>query len=243
MSHKSDESSEDEFQPVDQHKKERLASKSFHNSISELINHIGRHHSMRFSLQAVCDEYKFEKRRFYDVVNVFEAIGCCKKIDANHMLWYGIINVKKHIKRLLKKHISAPLDTPIEELFMIDKTLSISSLTNSYMFSFITLQTRELNIRDLSLFLSKYNGRYKSTLCKMYQITHILRAMGILEQNRTQGISIIREEYYSSMQIPTSNQVVHPFSIQSLLNDEEHEQNIPNVLDYRRKLYHDSVVA
>jgi hypothetical protein len=47
---------------------------------------------------------------------------------------------------------------------------------------FPALRTLEINLRELSAFFSRETKRFKTTLCKLYQITLILGALDIMER-------------------------------------------------------------
>lgn len=222
-------------------KARKNANGSFQERIKKLIDHFNKSHSSELSLQSICERYSFERRRFYDVINILEGIGCIKKLDSDRMIWYGIGNVKKNIKRLVKKHVSAPANEPIQNLLKISKTCSIISLTNTYMLSFIALQTREVSLMELANIIAQFNKRYKSTLCKLYQISQIMRAMGVVEFNSRQGLPRLTEDYYNLIMIPEDNNNARPFSIQWILEKDEQCISMPNILDQRRKLFRQCV--
>lgn len=213
----------------------------FQENIQRLVEHFNKIRNTQINLQAICDKYGFERRRFYDIVNVLEKIGCSRKIDSDRIIWYGLRNVKKYIKSLVKIHSSSPPNASIQSLLKIEKSLSIVSLTNTYLLSFIVLQTQEINMRELANLLSKYNKSSKSTLCKLYQTTQILRALGIIDPISQQGITRISDEIFAIMKIEDPCDSSSPFSIQSLLNDDNTKVTLPNVLDFRRKLFHEAL--
>jgi hypothetical protein len=61
--------------------------------------------------------------------------------------------------------------------------------------SFIAQGKQAMNIKKLAALLSRKNGRFRTTLCKLYQITHILEAVGIMEKSAVTGEVILRKEY------------------------------------------------
>lgn len=234
---------QDEFVPPRRLRSKRSKDGSFQESIKRLIDHFNKIKTSQINLHAICDKYSFERRRFYDVVNVLEGIGCGRKLDSDRMVWYSLGNVKKHIRKLVQMHILAPPNASIETLLKIDTTLSIVSLTNTYLLTFIALQTKEINIRELAKLLAKYNNRFKSTLCKLYQTTQILRALGIFDSTIQQGQTVISDEIFELMRLNEPILACRPFSIQSLLNCEEPDIKFPSILDQRRRLYSEAIAA
>ena len=65
--------------------------------------------------------------------------------------------------------------------------------------------------------LSKENGRYKTTLCKLYQISFILESVGIVfkDEKKTGQIYIDKKYYDSQKEI---NDQSEAYSVSSLLS-------------------------
>jgi hypothetical protein len=99
------------------------------------------------------------------------------------------------------------------------------------MLCFLCLRRQTLDIRNIGLFLCRKNGRYKSTLCKLYQVAHILEAAGVLVKAETPGEITVPNEFFVPIDLKTSASE-NPFAIRSLLNKEEDDQG--KVIERRR---------
>jgi hypothetical protein len=93
-----------------------------------------------------------------------------------------------------------------------------------FLLCFLSLRKPTLFIKQVSRFLSRKSGRYKSTLCKLYQISHILEAAGILERSNIPGEITIISRFFAPIDINIPEEGVSPFAINSLLNREKPEE-------------------
>jgi hypothetical protein len=177
----------------------------------------------------VCQQYNIQKRRLCDVIIVLEKVGMCQKTTADTLTWLGIVNVPYYVSNLIDTACRIDRSICYSKLFGASKQISISSITESFILCFFTFQKASLNIKQLALFLSRENGRYKTTLCKLYQVTHILEAAGIIEKSIIPGEFAIIPNAFRSKQKMIPEQVISrnnytpslpasPHSIESLLN-------------------------
>jgi hypothetical protein len=73
--------------------------------------------------------------------------------------------------------------------------ICVAGLTVGLIGCFIAHNKRIMNIKKLALILSRKNGRFKTTLCKLYQVIHILEALGVMEKSDITGEVVLRSEY------------------------------------------------
>ena len=152
---------------------------NFASSIKKFINYVEETPNSTCSLISLCREFNFQRRRFYDVINVLEALNFCKKTGVDEMVWYGRTSFRKFISAL--KHSTTKEDDKLEQC------ISISSLTVRFIKSFFLFNNQILSIKDIGSFLSRENGRVKTTTCKLYQISHILEAAAVVEKTVMPG--------------------------------------------------------
>jgi hypothetical protein len=172
------------------------------------------------SIRSIITQFGFQQRRLYDVTNVLIAIGCCTKISPESIFWHGLSRIRP---TLLKIQSQVRVDhsyAPLEEIIRSDPMISISKLTVALLLCFLTLRTQSLDIKQVGKFLARMSGRYKSTLCKLYQIAHILEASGIVERSITPGEITLLSRFYVPMDFNRCETVEtrDPFSIEALLN-------------------------
>ena len=160
-----------------------------------------------FCISHVCEEYNIQKRRLYDVINVLESVGCIKKTTVDAFHWAGFGNIPHTINKLLESFGFPNTSLLYSKLFSYNQHISIATLTQYFIICFFIFHRPSLDIKQVALFLSKENGRYKTTLCKLYQVTHILESAGIIEKSVIPGeLSIVP----TILQPQTSNQYFIP---------------------------------
>ena len=143
-------------------------------------------------------KYEMERRRFYDIINVLDAIDYCKKIDSDSFIWKGKEFAEMKIKELATIRGVFNSSKTLEEIFPSKKCISITQISIDLLLMFSALQIRTIDLKALSCFLSRSNGRDKTMICKLYQSAAIFELVGILEKTKNSGEFRICEEFYSS---------------------------------------------
>jgi len=194
---------------------------SFRSLIQEFIKHAESTLTEFYSISQICIQFGFQRRRLYDVIHVFETIGMVKKSSVDRFQWFG----RNGLKPLTGNFLHA--DNSFNQLNS-PSFISMSSLTHALLSSFVFFQKKSLDIKQIAMFLSKYNGRYKTTLCKLYQITHILEAASIVRKSEVPGqITILLPPFIESPKVIQVFKPIHSLcdsdtfkilSIDSLLN-------------------------
>jgi hypothetical protein len=192
---------------------------TFRNSIQAFVRLGESNPPSEYAINRLLCEFGFQKRRLYDVTSVLAAIGCCRKISVDSIFWAGLAKVPPALTKLQR---DAGADTPVHELDHVIRsqaTVSIARLTVSFMLCFLVLREPTLDIKVVSRYLSRKTGRDKSTLCKLYQIAHILEASGVLTRCFVPGQLRIVDRFF----VPIGTRAIdpkqtNPFAIDSLLN-------------------------
>lgn len=199
-------------------------SDEFKTSIRLFIQHLELNEGEQ-SITAPSIALGIKRRRLYDVVNVFESIGCCKKCALDSVIWIGKSNIKSTFEILIKqKNLFNPKNS-LADLFPIDQCIGVSHLTTSFVLLFYALKTDHLDLRYVAHFFSRKSSRYKTTLCKLYQISYIMNAIELV--NRTSQVCevVISNGYFNVDIIPDINDTAKDLvSIQSLLINNENEE-------------------
>ena len=189
-----------------------------------------------FCISQVCEEYKIQRRRLYDVINVLESVGCIKKTTVDAFQWAGFSNIPQTINKLLESFGYPNSAFLYSKLFSHNQHISIATLTQYFLICFFVFNRPSLDIKQVAIFLSKENGRYKTTLCKLYQVTHILESAGIIEKSIIPGElslvpSIFKPQTVSiqnTLSIPQATHVTPPQS-PILANDSHPEPSILSI--------------
>ena len=156
---------------------------SFKLSIYNFVTFADMHSYCTFTMTYLCEKFGFQKRRLYDVINVFEAIGMCKKTTVDTVLWIGRFAIASKINKMKDKCQSASQDLIVSN----EKCISISHLTTALINSFIINNSQIVDLKTVASLFSQGNNRFKTTLCKLYQISHILEAAKIVCKTESPG--------------------------------------------------------
>jgi hypothetical protein len=158
-------------------------NETFRSCIQDLVKHAEARVPEEYSVTFLIATFHLQKRRMYDVMSVLSAIGCSQRGTGDVLIWNGFVNVRATFHKLQKEAHADSADATLNEIVGCQSDVSISGLTVAFILCFLALQRCKLDIKHISRYLSRYSGREKSTLCKLYQIAHILDAAGVLERS------------------------------------------------------------
>jgi hypothetical protein len=173
-----------------------------------------------YPIPRLLSEFGFQKRRLYDVLSVLAAVGCCQKVSADSVVWLGLSNVPRTFQAI---QIESGADSPIATLDQVvepQTSVSISKLTVGFVLCFLAMRQQTLDIKHISRYLSRRTARHKSTLCKLYQIAHILEAAGIVAKGTAPGQLAITPKFFCLAELRNPDGP-NPFAIGAILNRRE----------------------
>ncbi|OHS93775.1 hypothetical protein TRFO_11576 [Tritrichomonas foetus] len=204
---------------------------SFRCSIRNFVNRVKMDKFPVYTMTQMCSDFGFHKRRLYDAINVFEAIGCCKKTSVDTIIWNGVKLIPEFLEKSYREDFLFNDDkTDLDVLFNNKTSISISHLTVAFIMCFLAMETQSLNIKKIASFLSMNNGRTKTTLCKLYQITHILDSLDVIEKSSIPGEVTLLRPYYTDFTEFSAN--INTLSSVTI----EHDDNIDNPLSLKNLL-------
>ena len=167
------------------------------------------------------NSYGISRRRLYDIVNIFESIGCCKKSQHESVIWIGKSNIKNKFESIIQSKNLYNYETSLVDLFPEDECVGIANLTTSLVLLFYALKTDKLDLRYASHFLARKPTRLKTTLNKVYQIAHIMSAVDLMKKTSEIGIVYISNELINIDIISSKIEKASKFgTIQSFLNND-----------------------
>jgi hypothetical protein len=187
----------------------------FRSSIQALVMQLERDTTKPHSIPQFCRRFQVKRRRLYDVINVFTAIGCATREGLDALMWHGRDQALTFLKEASGEMQIQNPDKTLGELFPTDRCVALPSLTVSYMLLFGALQVETLDLRHVSSFFSRDTVRYKSTLCKLYQITLILGAMEMVQ--RTPNVCEVKIQSPFGREL-AEVEYINPMAIERLLN-------------------------
>jgi hypothetical protein len=169
------------------------------------------------SISNLIPQFQFQKRRLCDVLCVLSALGCCQKRNSNAVQWNGFHNIPGTLMQLQRmRNVHNPL-IPLDAILPPLQSVSISSLTVSFLLCFLAIRSQILDIRQAARYLSRTSGRIKTTRCKLYQIAHILEAAGIITRSGILGQVTIVDPFYAPVDLNLMDEKAS-FGIMSILN-------------------------
>jgi hypothetical protein len=193
----------------------------FRNAIHSIIRDLDSTSPNSHSISQLYSRHPIKRRRLYDVLNVFTAVNCAIRNEAGQIVWRGRNQI---LPGLLHAKTVARIDNPqltLTELFPPDNCVSLSSLTVAFLLLFAALRVEVLDLRKVSSFFSRNVGRYKTTLCKLYQIALILGALDVTE--RSCNVCEIKILPPFTKLLEEEQREVNPLSISNLLNQTPEE--------------------
>ena len=200
---------------------------SFSDMISSFVSFAESNGKSNYTISNLCERFGFQRRRLYDVINVLETIGLCEKTSVDTISWVGMAYIPIKMQKLAENHHMTMFENSLNQP---NSPISIGELTKSFLMCYLYLKKRSIDIKNVGRMLSHANGRYKTTLCKLYQITHILEAAGIIEKSVIPGEMILTTSIFTNSKKRTDlpipllkeqtriDKINNPLSINFLLN-------------------------
>jgi hypothetical protein len=191
-----------------------LEKAGFATVIRALVSELERHPGKAHSLIELHQRFYLKRRRLYDVTNIFTVIGCGTRTTTNEMTWHGISRI---LPRLMAERRTTEIwnaEKTLASLFPNDTCVGLGSLTSALLLLFPATGQAALNLRDVSAFFSHDVQRFKTTLCKLYQITLILGALEVTERTDSPCEVRLRAPYLPLLE----EEPLRPLAIESLLN-------------------------
>ena len=137
--------------------------------------------------QSLAETVGINKRRFYDILNVFETMSCVHRITPTLIKWKGFDLFEKDIMKYAADIHIWDRNLTLSQLLPSTDTCTICSLTKNVFLLFIAMNTNVLNMKDICLFTVRERGKFQSIMCKLYQLIHILVASEFVAKINQQG--------------------------------------------------------
>jgi hypothetical protein len=153
------------------------------------------------SVSQVLSKFSLQKRRMYDMLSVFCVIGCCQKVSIDLIRWIGLSKIPLALMKLQRDAGADSPDSTLDAIISSHTQVSIQPLTVGFLLCFLALRVQTLDIKQISDYLSRENGRHKSTLCKLYQIAHILEAARVITRTKIPGQLTVVDQYFAPVDI------------------------------------------
>ena len=218
-------------------------NESLKTSIQHLVAFMEATPNVSHAISILSQRFAIKRRRLYDIINVLMSIGCCQKSCLDQIIWLGKNQITEKIIQLKEsKKLSDP-NLTLSEMFPVNGCIGISNLTTSFILLFFALKTNRLDLRFISQYFSRQTTRYKTTLCKLYQICFILGAVSVTTRTTQVCEVLLNEPYYNDDIITNENELKsnEPLSIDFLLNRPRNDFST-NYISQRRKDFNDTFI-
>ncbi|KAK8887272.1 E2F/DP winged-helix DNA-binding domain [Tritrichomonas musculus] len=178
----------------------------------------------------ISEEVGIEKRRLYDLMNVFCSCGVCVKTDAHFYQWKGLNQVEITLLNLIKARESQGIIYKnFQQLFPLPESPSIGLLTTTLLSLFLYLGTQTLILHEVSKFLTSDVKKEKQITRRLYLVTYLLEQMKVLKHGNKNG------EYEINYNV---NQIV-----KKALNEISHNDDFPPYsIEYQLNRFDDSYI-
>jgi hypothetical protein len=207
-----------------------------------LIAELDRHAQQPVAIPLLSARFNIKTRRLYDFINILSAVGCCRKSGVDHLIWIGRSQIPGFVAELRRvRGIDNP-DRSLCDLFPVFDCVGIANLTSCFLLVFPALRTNRLDLRFVGYLFSLRMSRYKSTLCKLYQIVFVLCAAGVCNRTSQACQVVLLDAYidFPIIHIDGAADPGGPLGIESLLN---RKKEVLNFVTRRRKEIQDLFAA
>lgn len=206
-------------------------SHDFKNQLLRLIQYCDQNNSQFFKMTRLSTFLGFHKRRFYDAINILDAIGCCTRMDNDTFIWNGLSNVNTFISNLVEQNDVYSEKQELSSILPEQDVINLRIMTQQFILCFIALQYEQLNIKEVSNYISRNSDHFRTIVCKLYQITHVLTSVGIIDKTKKSGEYKLNE----SLIFPKSE--TYPYSIPALLKHQVPWNYCSKSIEKRRMEY------
>jgi hypothetical protein len=186
----------------------------FASAIRAIVNELDNDPCKQHSIQQIHRRHRMRRRRLHDIINIFSAIGCATKTSTTHIDWDGTSQILPRLLDAKQRGNVMNFRISLSTLFPPNDCIKLASLTRALLLMFPALGTEIVNLKQLSAFFSRNRVRFKTTLCKLYQITLILGALEIIERT-TNPCEVRIKPPFTKLLI--DDRQGSPFAIQNLL--------------------------
>lgn len=183
--------------PIKQKRDTRNDRESFHQSISKFLDYCNKNGGISLKITDICEMFGFQRRRFYDLASILQAFGIVQKVNMDMIQWVGMSNVQPTIDKIIQQRGIKQINPKnISGFFPSEQKLLMNSIGINFILLFVALKRQQLNLQETAKFFARDNGRFKSTLCKLYQVVYLLVELGIVERRKTPSEIFLADVYF-----------------------------------------------
>jgi hypothetical protein len=187
--------------------------------ISRLVDALDRSPSEALTVAEMSRQFGIKLRRLYDIMNVFSAVGCCRKSETSCLFWLGRSQLPQFLTRIRsERQIDSPR-TKLAELFVTPSCGGISNLTLNFLLVFSALRIDRVDLRLVANLFARGTARFRPILCKLYQVAFVLSAARITARTSQVCEVMLMAEYIDFEVLPVANpNADDPVFVEAMLN-------------------------
>jgi hypothetical protein len=190
----------------------------FTSIIRSIIYELDADPVKKHSIVDLHHKYNIRQRRLYDLVNVFVAVGCATRESSTIVLWNGTQQILPNLfQERTKRGITNPFFT-LRQLFPSSDCVGLASLAMALLMMFPAMGIFNINLRQFSSFFASETHKSKTTLCKLYQVTLILGALGITAKTERPCEVCLKQPFTQIIFKPQSLAPERIFAIENIIN-------------------------
>jgi hypothetical protein len=202
-----------------------------------LIDELDSHQCEPVAIAPLSARFGIKTRRLYDFINILSAIGCCRKSGLGHLIWLGRHQIPPRVSELCKAQGIVDPNLTLSDLFPVSDCVGMANLTQRFMLMFHAVRTNRLDLRFVGNLFSLKTTRYKSTLCKLYQIAFVLCAAGVCDRTSQVCQVVLCKPYIDFPTVEAEKAMDDdPTQINSLLNRKKENETTDCALRRRKEM-------
>ena len=168
------------------HKKEKK-SRNLCDAFNKMIAHFEESNSTNLTVLDVSKKFRVQSRRVYDFFNVFSTLGVCTTQNKGSLSWINLNNAYKTIRlKYLQLEYEAQSKS-MTELFTIKQSEGLGSIGLSFLLLYFYLNTKVLNIHNVSALFMPFTADRKSLERRLYLVLSIYDLVGFVRHTHRTG--------------------------------------------------------
>jgi hypothetical protein len=205
--------------------------KSFRSAIQAFVSGAETNVSYEYFVSTLLTTFHVQKRRMDDMTCVFAGVGACEKLSVDMIRWNGFSRIPSALCQLQFEVGADSLSASLDDIIRSSGLVSIADLIRRFLVCFFALRMQRMDVRKISRYQSRQTWWRKSTLCKLYQIAHILEAASLVTRCESPGQVTCVSTFYVPVDIALPS-VTNLSSIDSILNQGTATEDM--IIDARR---------
>ena len=167
----------------------RSRKNTFGSFVDSVIQFYSDKAGNAIQINQISIESGVEKRRLYDLFNVFTACGVCTKNGTHSYLWKGLDKIETTLREIACETEKISMIGTPTSFFVLSDGPSIKAITKKFLMYYFYTGKNTINLRDAANLMGGDEKREKPILRRLYLVTFLLERLGIIKH------SLLNAEY------------------------------------------------